>query len=53
MDKQFKYAEKKGIPFVAILGAQELAEGVVNIKDLRSGEQKRITLENLSDFSFI
>jgi histidyl-tRNA synthetase len=39
-DKQFKYAEKKNIPFVIILGSKELAENTCIVKDIRSGEQK-------------
>jgi histidyl-tRNA synthetase len=42
LDKQFKYAEKKNIPFVIIIGAKELAEGTCNIKNIQSGEQKTI-----------
>lgn len=38
-DKQFKYAEKKHIPFIAIIGSKELAEKTVIIKNLKSGEQ--------------
>jgi len=44
-DKQFKYAEKKAIPFVAILGAEELTERNVKLKDLRSGTQETFTFE--------
>ena len=53
MDKQFKYAEKKYIPFVAIIGSRELEQKICTVKDLRSGDQKQIPFENLSDFSFI
>src|SRR5579875_1489453 len=52
-DKQFKYAEKKNIPFIIILGSKELEQKSVQIKDLRSGEQKTVSFENLSDFLFI
>ncbi|HMR84406.1 MAG TPA: histidine--tRNA ligase, partial [Niabella sp.] len=41
-DKQFKYAEKKAIPYVAILGSRELEQGIVNIKNLTSGEQQQV-----------
>jgi histidyl-tRNA synthetase len=51
-DKQFKYAEKKGIPFIAIIGSKELEQKACVIKDLRSGNQQSILLENLADFSF-
>lgn len=38
-DKQFKYAEKKNIPFVIILGSKELQEGTCIVKNLASGSQ--------------
>jgi len=41
-DKQFKYAEKKKIPFVIIIGAEELKSGKCSIKNLESGEQVTI-----------
>jgi histidyl-tRNA synthetase len=39
LDKQLKYADKKGIPQVVILGEEELAKGVVTIKNLATGTQ--------------
>jgi histidyl-tRNA synthetase len=42
MGKQFKYADDKNIPFVAIIGENELKEGTVNVKDMKSGEQKAV-----------
>jgi histidyl-tRNA synthetase len=38
-DKQFKYAEKKGINHIAILGSKELEEGSFNLKNLLTGKQ--------------
>ena len=52
LDKQFKYAEKKKIPFIAIIGSRELEEGVCTVKDLRKGHQSQILLANVADFSF-
>lgn len=52
MDKQFKYAEKKNIPYAVIIGGNELKENVCNLKDLRSGEQKKISLAELTGYSF-
>ncbi len=46
-DKQFRYAEKKNIPYAVILGAQELAQGTCVIKELGKGEQKTISQEAL------
>lgn len=39
LGKQFKYADRAGIRFVAVLGDSELAEGTVTIKDLRRQDQ--------------
>jgi histidyl-tRNA synthetase len=46
-DKQFKYAEKKGIPNVAILGSKELDEGNFNMKNLATGTQTSVSYNNL------
>jgi histidyl-tRNA synthetase len=47
MAKQFKYADDKGIPYVAIIGANEMAQGIVTIKDMKTGEQKAVKTEDL------
>jgi histidyl-tRNA synthetase len=39
-DKQFKYAEKKNIPYIVIIGTQELEEKTCLVKDLKKGKQK-------------
>ncbi len=41
-DKQFKYAEKKRIPFVVIIGSDELLTSVAKVKDLNSGVQTEV-----------
>ena len=46
-DKQFKYAEKKAIPNVAILGSNELENKNFNLKNLKTGEQIVVEFENL------
>ncbi|MBS1654957.1 MAG: histidine--tRNA ligase [Bacteroidetes bacterium] len=51
-DKQFKYAEKKNIPFVIIIGSKELEEQKCNIKNLSSGQQETISFELLADYTF-
>jgi histidyl-tRNA synthetase len=40
MEKQLKYANNKNIPYVLILGPEELANGAVKIKNMQTGEQK-------------
>ncbi|MBP7449142.1 MAG: histidine--tRNA ligase [Flavobacteriales bacterium] len=47
MAKQFKYADDKGIPYVAIIGENELKQGIVTVKDMRTGEQKAIKQDEL------
>ncbi|MCW3073520.1 MAG: histidyl-tRNA synthase [Flaviaesturariibacter sp.] len=52
MDKQFKYAEKKGIPYVVIIGTRELENDTCVVKNLATGEQQTIDSETLKDFDF-
>ncbi|MBQ0096531.1 MAG: histidine--tRNA ligase [Bacteroidales bacterium] len=40
LKKQFDYADRKGIPFLSICGADEAAANKVNVKNLATGEQK-------------
>ncbi|MCQ2419034.1 MAG: histidine--tRNA ligase [Clostridia bacterium] len=52
--KKFKakmqYADKLGIPFVAFLGEDELAAGKISVKDLATGEQQLLTMEEAKAF---
>ena len=50
-DKQFKYADKKQIPYAAIIGSKELAENTVVLKNLLSGEQQILQQEELLVFN--
>ena len=47
MKKQMGYADAKQIPFVAIVGGDEMASNTVMLKNMASGEQKQVTLEEL------
>ncbi|HEX8677139.1 MAG TPA: HisS family protein, partial [Segetibacter sp.] len=51
-DKQFKYADKKGIPYAVIMGTKELQEGNCIVKDLRKGEQKTLLQSELINQPF-
>jgi histidyl-tRNA synthetase len=51
-DKQFKYAEKKGIPFIVIIGSSEIVEQTAVVKDLRSGQQQKVAFGDLLQFVF-
>ena len=48
LDKQFKYAEKKGIPFVVLVGEEEMKNREFKLKNLASGEQKTVALAALT-----
>ncbi|EKB48673.1 histidine--tRNA ligase [Cecembia lonarensis] len=43
--KQFTYADKKQIPFVVILGDNEMELGKLSVKELSSGKQETLSLE--------
>lgn len=51
-DKQFKYAEKKNIPFVAIIGEEEIRNNSCKIKNMSTGQQEDVKLNELVEFSF-
>lgn len=47
MKKQMTYADKKGIPFVALVGESEMQTGRVALKNMKTGEQTDVSLEEL------
>ena len=47
MKKQMTYADKKGIPYVALVGENEMKSGIVSLKNMTSGEQENFTTEEL------
>jgi len=47
MKKQMKYAHDRQIPYVAIIGEQEVADNVIMVKHMASGEQEKLTIEAL------
>ena len=49
MKKQMGYADALHIPFVAIIGEEELNEGTVTLKNMATGEQQRVAPEALAD----
>ncbi|HNJ55596.1 MAG TPA: histidine--tRNA ligase [Chitinophagaceae bacterium] len=49
-DKQFKYAEKKNIPYVVIIGEKEVKEQICNIKNLKTGKQETIHQSELEGY---
>ena len=51
-DKQFKYAEKKNIPYAIIIGSQELEEKTCTIKNLLENSQQTISQQELLKYKF-
>ena len=51
--KKFKqkmaYADKLGVPFAILLGEDEIAEGKCSVKDMRSGQQLKLTAEEAAE----
>ena len=47
MKKQMGYADAKGIPFVAIVGGDEMAQNKVMLKNMTTGEQKLVEFDEL------
>ncbi|MBI2641943.1 histidine--tRNA ligase [Candidatus Roizmanbacteria bacterium] len=46
-DKQLKYADKKGLPYVIIIGPDELKKNVVKLKNMTTGKQEEFTTEKV------
>lgn len=47
MAKQFQFAEKKGIKYAVIVGETEIQQNIFALKNLHSGEQQNVTLQEL------
>ncbi|MFN0274105.1 MAG: histidine--tRNA ligase [Chitinophagales bacterium] len=47
MGKKFKYADDKNIPYTLIIGSEELKDAFVSVKNMKSGEQKQISIEEV------
>lgn len=51
-DKQFKYAEKKNIPYVVIIGSKELEDKTCTIKNLQKGSQENLLQHEIVTYPF-
>ena len=47
MKKQMEYANRRGIPYVVIVGSQELEAGAATVKEMRTGEQRQVPFAEL------
>lgn len=52
LDKQYKYAEKKNIPYVVIIDTEDLEKNTCTIKNIVTGEKKTIFQDELLSFKF-
>ncbi len=50
LDKQLKYADKKAIPFVVIIGPEEMENNNVVLKNLSDQTQQKVSVEELASF---
>ena len=48
LKKQFDYATKKSIPFISIVGGDEMSRGEINLKSLATGEQRTFPVSDIS-----
>jgi len=49
IDKQLKYADKAGIPYVIIIGPEEVKKNLVKLKNMKTGEQIEVSENNLAE----
>lgn len=47
MKKQLSYADSKKIPYAAMIGSDEMKSGVITLKDLVTGQQSSVTMDEL------
>ncbi len=50
ISKQFKYADKRRVPFVVLIGDEELENGNFTVKDMQSGSQREFSLQDWKTF---
>lgn len=47
LDKQFKYADRKGIPFAIVLGPDEIKQDKISLKNLKTGQQESLDFDTV------
>ncbi len=47
LKKQLSYADAKRIPYVILIGSEEMESGLLSLKNMQSGEQQKLTLANI------
>ena len=49
LKKQFKYANSLGVPWIIVIGPEEVENGTVRLRQLATGEQQNIPLDAVRD----
>jgi histidyl-tRNA synthetase len=47
MKKQMTYADNRKIPYVALIGENEMNSGLITVKDMKNGEQQKLTVDEI------
>ncbi|HWL00297.1 MAG TPA: histidine--tRNA ligase [Parapedobacter sp.] len=50
LKKQLAYADNKKIPYVVLIGEEEIAAGLFSLKDMQSGEQRKLSQTDILDY---
>jgi histidyl-tRNA synthetase len=50
LDKQLKHADRKGIPYVVILGPKEIKNNQITLRDMKTGNQQKLSASELINF---
>ena len=51
VQKQFKYADKRNVPYVILLGEKERSEGIFVVKNMKTGHQESYSLDASEQFA--
>ncbi|TAE73158.1 MAG: histidine--tRNA ligase [Bacteroidetes bacterium] len=50
LKKQFGYADAKKIPYVIVIGSDEMQNNLLTFRNMQSGEQQKLSIENIIEF---
>ncbi len=53
LKKQMSYADAKSIPYVILIGDEEMKNGLLTLKDMQSGEQKQLSMDEIIELLII
>ena len=51
MKQKMKYASRTGVPYIVLIGEDEAAKGLVALKNMQTGEQQVISVEDAIDIA--